>query len=90
MMENERVLIATDRATLREVLTEIMKPEAANANQPDFEADRLTKAKAAKLAGISIPTLDRRIKEGIFKEYALGRHKYLLRSEVIQALRNIK
>jgi len=56
-------------------------------NQPDFEADRLSKAQAAKLACISIPTLDRRIKEGMFKEYALGRYKYLLRSEVIEALR---
>lgn len=56
--------------------------------KPDFEADRLSKSKAAKLAGISIPTLDKRVKDGIFKEYKLGRHKYFLKSEVIDALRN--
>lgn len=54
----------------------------------DFEKDRISKLQAAKLAGISIPTLDKRIKEGKFKQYNLGTRKYFLKSEIIESLRN--
>lgn len=87
-MENERVLIATDRATLREVLSEIMRPDPAKTNLPDFEADRISKSKAAKLAGISLPTLDKLTKVGKFKRYTVGSQVYYLKSEVIEALRS--
>lgn len=87
-MENERVLIATDRKTLFEVLTEVMTQNEKSTKLPDFESDRISKAKAAKLAGISIPTLDKRVKEGKFKEYSLGSRRYFLKSEVIESLRS--
>jgi predicted DNA-binding transcriptional regulator AlpA len=57
-------------------------------NSPDFEADRITKPQASKLAGISIPTLDKQIKLGKFKQYHVGRRKYFLKSEIIESLRN--
>lgn len=58
-------------------------------NLPDIEKDRLSKNEAAKLAGISIPTLSKMVREGKFKEYSLGqRRKYFLKSEIIEALRN--
>ena len=85
-MENERVLIATDRNTLKAVLNEMFF-EKTNATLPDFEKDRLSKTQAAKLAGISIPTLSRQVSNGKFKEYSLGRRKYFLRSEIIDSLR---
>ena len=55
---------------------------------PEFEKDRLSKTEAAKLAGISIPTLSKFVLLGKFKEYSIGRRKYFLRSEIIAALRN--
>lgn len=57
-------------------------------SKPDFELDRLTQTQAAKLAGISIPTLKKEIRAGKFKEYELGRKRYLLKSEVLDSLRN--
>jgi predicted DNA-binding transcriptional regulator AlpA len=87
-MENERVIIATDRKTLKEVLNEVFNQKSENKELPEFEGDRLSKPKTAKLAGISIPTLDRLIKAGKFKQYNLGKRKYFLRSEVIDALRS--
>ena len=89
-MENERVIIATDRQTLREVLSEIMSQSREEKKLPEFESDRISKVQASKLIGISVPTLDKRIKEGVFKEYTLGRYKYFLKSELIEALRNKK
>ena len=88
-MENERVLIATDRNTLKEVLNELFCQRSESNPLPEFEKDRLSKAQAAKLAGISIPTLSRMIAKGKFKEYSLGRRKYFLKSEIIESLRNV-
>lgn len=87
-MENERVLIATDSQTLKAVLTEIFKPESQVNVSPDFEIDKISKVKAAKMIGISIPTLDSQIKAGKFKQYSIGRKKYFLKSELQRALTN--
>jgi hypothetical protein len=87
-MEKERILIATDRVTLKSVLTEIFKPESGTEIVPDFKEDKLTKFQAATLAGISIPTLNNLIKAGKFKEHSMGRKKYLLKSEMLTVLRN--
>lgn len=87
-MENERVLIAIDRKTLKEVLDEVFNQMRATKSVPEFEGDKLSKPMAAKLAGITIPTLDKLSKAGKFKQYNLGRRKYFLKSEMIEALRN--
>jgi predicted DNA-binding transcriptional regulator AlpA len=90
-MENERVLIATDKNTLKEVLNEVFFKKSESSQLPEFEKDRISKNEAAKLAGISIPTLSKMVKEGKFKEYSLGqRRKYFLKSEIIEALRRSK
>lgn len=89
-MENERVLIATDRATLREVLAEIMKPDTITATQPDFEADRITAAQGAEFAGVSYATFCSRINNGRVPVHGQGRTRFLLKSELVEALRNMK
>lgn len=88
MEQNERVIIAIDRKTLLEVLTEVMNQNVGSKKLPEFQSDRLSKPQAAKLIGISIPTLDKRIKEGKFKQYNVGVHKYFLKSEIIESLTN--
>ncbi|MCY1721859.1 helix-turn-helix domain-containing protein [Prolixibacteraceae bacterium Z1-6] len=86
-MENERVIIATDSKTLKKVLSDFFNPISESNSVPDFEDDKLTQPQAAKLAGISIPTLKKEIRAGKFKEYELGRKRYLLKSELLKALR---
>lgn len=86
-MENERVIIATDSKTLKKVLSDFFNTGAASKSIPDFETDKLTQTQAARLAGISLPTLKKEIRAGKFEEYSLGRKKYLLKSEFIEALR---
>jgi hypothetical protein len=88
IMENERVLIATDKKTLIEALNELFILKHQPQTLPNFEEDRISKPQAAKLAGITIPTLDKLIRAGKFKQYNLGAHRYFLKSEVIQALRD--
>lgn len=86
-MEKERVLIAMDGETFKDVLNEFF----VQANKPDilseFESDRLSKVQAAKFAGISLPTLDRRVLDGTFTEYKLGRRVYFSKSEMIASMR---
>ena len=89
-MENEKVIIATDRKTLTDVLNEMFKKRTEEKALPEFEGDKISKLQAAKIAGISIPTLNKLTTKGKFKQYNLGRRKYFLRSEMIEALRNNK
>lgn len=89
-MENEPLLIVTDRKTLREILEDLLRKDLDRKSDDNFERDRISKPQAAKLIGISQPTLDKRVKEGKFREYNVGSRKYFLRSEVIQALKSME
>lgn len=55
---------------------------------PDIEADKISRAKAAKLAGVSLPTFAKMIKAGVIKQHGFSRKTFFLRSEIIAALRN--
>ena len=88
IMENPKVIIATDRQTLIEVLNEILIKKSEEKAFPEFEKDKISKLQAAKLAGITIPTLNKLTKKGKFHQYNLGRRKYFLKSELVDALRN--
>lgn len=85
-MENERFLLLTDTQTLESLFTKILRKELDSKGNPDFEKNKITKVQAAKLAGCTIPTLDKLVKKGKFKEYSLGRRKYFLRSEIVDSL----
>ncbi|WP_430813982.1 helix-turn-helix domain-containing protein [Carboxylicivirga sp. RSCT41] len=49
--------------------------------------ERVSQLEACKIIGISLPTLYKEIRRGKFKQYSVGRNKYLLRSEIIEALK---
>ena len=84
----EKVMIYATPSEIAEGLRLFMAGNPKPTPEPDFEKDRISKSQAAKLAGISIPTLDKQIKLGKFKQYNLGTRKYFLKSEVIESLRN--
>ena len=89
-MENENFVIVTDKRTIESVVENAVRRAAKEkeSDSTDFENDRLSKVQAAKLAGISLPTLDKMVKLNRFKQYNLGHRKYFLRSEIIESLRN--
>lgn len=88
-MDNQRVIIATDENTLKKVLSEMFLQKTENRELPEFENDKISKFQAAKLSGVTIPTLNKLIKAGKFRQYNLGRKKYFIRSEMLEALRRI-
>lgn len=85
-MEDKQIIIATTESQLETVLYRILK-KFSEKPEPDFTEDRLTRMQAAKFAGISLPTLRKRAQEGIFKIYGKGRKGFLLKSEIIEALK---
>jgi hypothetical protein len=89
MEKTARIIVADEKEIEfiieKAVKRAISKPSFENV---DFEKEKLTKVKAAELAGISIPTLNKLIKNGKFKEHNLGQKKYLLKSEMLTVLRN--
>jgi hypothetical protein len=72
----EKVMILATPAEIAEGLRLFMAGNPQTHPEPDFEKDRLSKSQAAKLAGISIPTLNKQVKLGKFKQYNLGTRKY--------------
>ncbi len=85
----EKVVLITTKAELRNTLHELLsKKQFVNA-EPDFEEDRLSRFHASKLVGISLPTFQKRVKEGLFRAHGSGRKKFFLRSEIINALKNM-
>ena len=86
----EKVMILSTPAEIAEGLRIFLSENSKHKpnDLPEFEKDRISKPEAAKLAGISIPTISKMVARGKFKEYSLGRRKYFLKSEVIESLRS--
>jgi len=74
-------------AMLQVAITDAIGERSDTVKLPTFEEDRKSKPEAAKIAGVSIMTLDKLIKAGKFKQYSVGNRKFLLKSEMIAALR---
>lgn len=55
---------------------------------PEFNEDRLTKTEAAKFVGVTMPTFDKLVKAGKFKQYNIGYRKLFFRSELVEALKS--
>ncbi len=85
---DEKLILITSRSELKNTLRELFSEKDFINVKPDFEHEKLSRAQAIKLAGLSLPTFAKRIKEGIFKEHGHGRKKFFMKSEIIEALKN--
>jgi predicted DNA-binding transcriptional regulator AlpA len=52
-----------------------------------FKEEKMSKPETIKMVGVSEPTFNRLVNAGRIKEYTMGKKKYYLRSEILQALR---
>ncbi len=89
-MEKANRIILMDETEIGLIVENAVKRAFSMPRKQDdsFEQERLTKKQAAKFAGMSIATIRRRVKEGIFKEHGTGRKTFLLKSEIIESLKN--
>lgn len=72
---------------LRKFMADHQPPKT---NLPDFEADRLTVGKAAEFSGRSYKTMCDWITQGKVPVHGSGRTRFVLRSELIDSLKNMK
>lgn len=86
-MEKQLIIITSEKE-LRETFEKMISEKGKSKTTTDFNEDRLTWNQAAKFANMSIPTLRRRVKDGLFKVHGSGRKNFLLKSEIIEALKN--
>lgn len=87
---DKQIIYITDEKTLEKKIESTLKKVLNDGNQKnqDFENDKLSISKAARLAGMSIPTFNKRVADGIFKKHGTGRKIFFLKSEIIEALKN--
>ena len=82
---NDESIVILKAKELREIIREELR--ANRPPEPDITRDRMNRTQAAKLAGVSLPTFAKLVKNGTFPEHGFGtRNKFYLRSEIIAAL----
>ena len=85
----EKIILITTKKELKSTLQELLSDKQFIKPESNFSDDKLSLTKAAKLAGMSIPTFTGRVKKGIFVKHGSGRKIFFLKSEIIEALKNI-
>ncbi|WP_372648014.1 hypothetical protein [Draconibacterium sp.] len=88
-MKNEHFGVILTEERYLQLKGEANQAKTSSNEQTDLEKERISKPEAAKLIGRSLPYLNKLIREGIFRQYGFGkRGKFLLRSEVLEVIRN--
>lgn len=86
----EKVIILSTAEEIAEGLNRILKEHSKNQVQLSFEDDKMTVGQGAHFIDVSYPTLCKWINEGKIPVHGKGRTRFLLRSELIEAYKQIK
>jgi excisionase family DNA binding protein len=86
----EKVMIFTTADEIAEGIKRILKEHSASQPKPDFEAEKMTVGQGAHYIDVSYPTLCKWINEGKIPVHGKGRTRFLLRSEFIEAYKQLK
>jgi len=86
----EKVIIFTTADEIAEGLKKILKEHSDSKPKPTFETEKMTVGQGANFINVSYPTLCKWIKEGKIPVHGKGRTRFLLRSELIEAYKEIK
>ncbi len=88
-MEKEQFGVIVSEKRYLEMREKSEAYESRQEEKESLEKEKLTKPDAAKLIGRSLPYLNKLIRDGILKQYGFGkRGKFLLKTEVLEAIRN--
>lgn len=81
--------IITTKEDLKAVLIEVLGMKEAS-TQTDLTADKMNKHEVCSYLSISMPTLNKMIKDGKLREHTYGsRKRFMLKSEINQDLKNV-
>ncbi len=64
-----------------------LKRYIAHSNS-NVENDKINQFEAAQIVGVSLPTLNKLVKQGRFTQLSAGRKKYFIKSRLIEELKS--
>jgi excisionase family DNA binding protein len=84
-MKEQQILIVTDSQQLADTIEKVLANRQAAKPEPEFN-ERMTRAEAARFAGVSYLTFGKWIHAGLIPEHGVGKKRFFYRQEVIAAL----
>lgn len=85
----EKVIIYATPQEIAEALLIFMQKYERQKPEPTFENDRMSVSEASRFAGVSYRTFCLRIKAGDIPVHGSGRTRFILKSELLETLRNL-
>ena len=87
----EKVMILSTPQEIAEGLQLLLKQFPVHVTaEPKFESEKMTVSQGSKFIGISYQTLCSWINDGDVPAHGRGRNRFLLKSELIEAYKNLK
>ncbi len=84
----EKVMIYTTAQEIAEGLKIFLEKYMPEKQEPDFETEKMTVAQAANFIDVSYATMCKRITSGEVPVHGKGRTRFVLKSELIEAIKN--
>lgn len=85
----EKILIYSTPDEIAEGLEKWMEKHLSSKKELDFSIEKLTVGQGANFIDVSYPTLCSWIKDGKVPVHGKGRLRFLLKSELIEAYKNL-
>jgi len=86
----EKVMILSTAEEIAEGLLLFMSNHQKTVHEPSFESERMTVGEASQFASVSYRTFCNWINEGKVPVNGAGRTRFVLKSELIDSLKNMK
>jgi hypothetical protein len=85
----EKVMIYTTADEIAAGMEKWMEKHSSRNPEPDFTTEKMTVGQGAHFIDVSYPTLCNWINEGKVPVHGKGRTRFLLKSELIEAYKNL-
>jgi excisionase family DNA binding protein len=86
----DKVMILTTPDEIAEGLKRFLKEHSSKQSQPDFKDEKMTVSEASQFIDVAYPTLCKWINSGKIPTYGKGRKRFVLRTELIEAYKQMR
>jgi hypothetical protein len=86
----EKQFVIMSKAELRSALTEIFESVPTPATHNWVAEEKMDRRKTSEFLAVSYQTVHNWVKAGAIKEHGIGRKKFYLRSELIEAMKKYR
>jgi hypothetical protein len=88
MEDQQQIIIVTNPRDLADTIEKAMRNRETDKPEPKF-SEKLSRAEAARFAGVSYLTFSKWVNKGLIKEhgFAGGKKRFFFKQEIIEALK---